>query len=77
MITVQGEARQPPAVVGASRAHFGAARDDSFGIKPEPSSLSLVSFKPHHDGREGSIFLIQFFLISYFLQSEYEFLIVS
>ncbi|KAM1223165.1 hypothetical protein TB2_010465 [Malus domestica] len=52
MITVQGEARQPPAVVGASRAHFGAARDDSFGIKPEPSSLSLVSFKPHHDARE-------------------------
>ncbi|KAM1468639.1 hypothetical protein ACFX2I_033577 [Malus domestica] len=52
MITVKGEARQPAAVVGASRAHFGVARDDTFGIKPEPSSLSLVSFKPHHEARE-------------------------
>ncbi|PRQ41628.1 putative protein O-GlcNAc transferase [Rosa chinensis] len=39
MMTVHGEARLPQAV--ASRAQFGV---ESF--KPEPSSLSLVSFKP-------------------------------
>lgn len=54
MITVQGEARQPQVVVGASRAHFGVSRDDSYAPKPEPSPLSLVPFKSHHDAHEGS-----------------------
>ncbi|PQQ14894.1 putative UDP-N-acetylglucosamine--peptide N-acetylglucosaminyltransferase SEC [Prunus yedoensis var. nudiflora] len=52
MITVHGEARQPQVVVGASRAHFGVSRDDSYAPKPEPSPLSLVPFKSHHDAHE-------------------------
>ena len=42
MMTVHGEARQPGLALAASRAQFGV---ESF--KTEPSSLSLVSFKPH------------------------------
>lgn len=54
MMTVHGEARQPQQLVGASssRAQFGI---ESFAAgKPEPASLSLVSFKAP-EAHEGTL----------------------